>query len=74
MVKLGSGAERLIDDFMLTRGHVPNNESVRDMLVLHSIKPEHLPAEEDIKKLKRHVKAEEKKLVQQPGTPPAPKE
>lgn len=27
MIKLGSGAERLIDAFVLTREHVPNNES-----------------------------------------------
>ena len=51
-----------------------NNESVRDMLGQRGIKPEQLPPEEDIKKLERRVKSEEKKLVQQSGTLPAPKE
>lgn len=42
-----------------------NNQSVRDMLGARNIKPEHLPPEEDIKKLERRVKFEEKKLVEQ---------
>ena len=58
----------------ITREHVQNNESVRDMLGQRGIKPEQLPPEEDIKKLERRVKSEEKRLVQQSGTLPAPKE
>lgn len=58
----------------ITREHVQNNESVRDMLGQRGIKPEQLPPEEDIKKLERRVKSEEKKLVQQSGTLPPPKE
>ncbi len=58
----------------ITREHVQNNESVRDMLGQRGIKPERLPPEEDIKKLERRVKAEEKKLVQLSGTLPAPKD
>ena len=58
----------------ITHEHVQNNESVRDMLGQRGIKPEQLPPEEDIKKLERRVKSEEKKLVQQSGTLPAPKE
>ena len=58
----------------ITGEHVKNNESVRDMLGQRGIKPEQLPREEDIKKLERRVKAEEKKLVQQSGTLPPPKE
>lgn len=57
----------------ITCEHVQNNESVREMLGQCGIKPEQLPAEEDIKKLERRVKAEEKKLVQQSGTLPGPK-
>lgn len=56
----------------ITREHVQNNESVRDMLAQRGIKPEQLPPEEDIKKLERRVKAEEKKLVQRAGKLPAP--
>lgn len=58
----------------ITREHVQNNESVRDMLGQRGIKPEQLAPEEDIKKLERRVKSEEKKLVQQSGTLPPPKE
>lgn len=43
--------------------HVQNNKSVRKMLGERGIKPENLPPEEDIKKLERRVKAEEKKLT-----------
>lgn len=57
----------------ITREHVQNNESVRDMLGQRGIKPERLPPEEDIKKLERRVKTEEKKLVKQSGKLPNPK-
>lgn len=67
------GQEDLRGEHAITREHVQNNESVRDMLGQRGIKPEQLPPEEDIKKLERRVKAEEKKLVQQSGTLPAPK-
>lgn len=42
--------------------HITNNISVRKILLERGIKPEDLPAEEDIKKLERRVIAEEKKL------------
>jgi DNA-damage-inducible protein D len=110
MVPLGSGSERPIEDFMLTRyacyliaqtesrpfadflptltiaaknlatemtnhnviqddlqgegeiagEHVQNNLSVREMLKARGIKPEHLLPEEDVMKLERRVKSEEK--------------
>lgn len=47
----------------ITGEHVKNNESVRDMLGQRGIKPENLPAEEDLKKLERRVKSEENKLA-----------
>jgi DNA-damage-inducible protein D len=43
--------------------HVQNNRSVRTMLVERGIKPEELPAEEDLKKLERRVKSDEKRLI-----------
>lgn len=46
----------------ITREHIQNNKSVREMLGKRGIKPEELPAAEDIKKLERRVAAEEKKL------------
>lgn len=44
----------------ITKEHVQNNSSVRNMLGERGIKPENLPAEEDIQKLERRVKSEEK--------------
>lgn len=46
------------------------NLSVRDMLGARGIKPENLPPEEDVMKLERRVKSEEKKLVKQSGKLP----
>jgi DNA-damage-inducible protein D len=43
--------------------HVKNNKDVREVLQKNHISPENLPAEEDIQKLERRVKSEEKDLV-----------
>ena len=56
----------------ITREHVQNNQSVRGMLGERGIKPEELPREEDIKKLERRVKLDEKKLAQRSGKLPEP--
>ncbi len=48
---------------LITEEHVKNNEDVRNVLIKRGIKPEDLPAAEDIKKLEREVKSEEKKLA-----------
>ena len=56
----------------ITNEHVQNNLSVRDMLGQRGIKPEELPPSEDIKKLERRVKAQEKKLATQAGKLPEP--
>lgn len=55
----------------ITSEHVQNNVSVRDMLDQRGIKPEALPAEEDLKKLERRVKAEDKKLAKNTGKLPS---
>lgn len=46
----------------ITREHVQNNVSVRQMLGQRGIKPEELPAAEDIKKVERRVASNEKKI------------
>lgn len=56
----------------ITQEHVQNNHSVRGMLGQRGIKPEQLPAEEDLKKLERRVKSDEKKLQKQSGRLPSP--
>ena len=52
--------------------HVKNNESVRDMLGQRGIQPEKLAAEEDLKKLERRVKSEEKRLAKRTRLLPPP--
>lgn len=47
----------------ITSEHVQNNADVRNLLVKRGIKPEELPAEEDIKKLERRVKKDELKMA-----------
>lgn len=55
--------------------HLQNNRSVRGTLVKRGIKPEDLPPEEDAKKLKRRVEADERKLRQgAPGFGPTPQD
>jgi DNA-damage-inducible protein D len=54
----------------ITDEHIQNNQSVRDMLGQRDIKPEELPPSEDIKKLERRVKTQEKKIAEQAGKLP----
>lgn len=55
----------------ITWEHIQNNQSVREMLGQRGIKPEELPAAEDIQKLVRRVAKDEKKIEQ--STPKLPK-
>lgn len=43
--------------------HVDNNAAVRDMLLQRGIVPEQLPPGEDVKKVERRLKSEEKRLT-----------
>ena len=54
----------------ITHEHVKNNESVRNMLGQRGIQPEKLAAEEDLQKLERRVKSEDKKLAKHTKTLP----
>ena len=49
----------------ITNEHVKNNRDVRGLLQKSGIKPENLPAEEDVKKIERKVKSEDKKLLKE---------
>ena len=53
----------------ITGEHVANNSSVRGMLGQRGIRPETLPPAEDIKKLERRVKREEKLLAENEKLP-----
>jgi len=57
------GQADLRGEHAITHEHVQNNASVREMLSQRGIQPERLPVEEDLKKLERRVKSEEKKLA-----------
>lgn len=46
--------------------HIKNNKGVRKLLLERGIVPENLPPEEDIKKLERRVKSEEKQISKKP--------
>ena len=54
----------------ITGEHIQNNRSVREMLRQRGIKPENLPPAEDIKKLARRVKTQERKLASVSGKLP----
>ena len=55
----------------ITGEHVQNNLSVREMLGKRGIQPENLPPAEDIRKLERRVKSQEKKIAAQSGKLPS---
>ncbi len=57
----------LYGETLITQEHVQNNSSVREMLGQRGIKPEELPPSEDIKKIERRVKTQEKKMVSDSG-------
>ena len=52
----------LFGEGKITSEHVKNNKDIRDLLDKSGIKPEELPAEEDIKKLERKVKTLDKEI------------
>jgi len=54
--------KNLLGEQPITKEHVQNNKSVREMLGQRGIKPEELPPSEDIKKLERRVAGDEKKI------------
>lgn len=67
MTNLNVEQKDLQGEQSITSEHVQNNASVRSMLGERGIRPEELPPEEDIKKLERRVKREEKKLSDSTG-------
>ena len=54
--------ETLTGELPIAHEHVKNNENMRELLAKSGIRPEALPPEEDIKKLERKLKSEDKKL------------
>lgn len=62
--------KNLMGERPITDEHIQNNSSVREMLGQRGIKPENLPPAEDIKKLERRVKSQEKELAKKSGKLP----
>lgn len=56
-------------ELIITEEHVQNNTGVRNMLGDRGIKPKELPPEEDIKKLERRIKSDEKRLINESKLP-----
>jgi DNA-damage-inducible protein D len=48
--------------------HVTNNEAVRKILLERGIRPETLPAAEDVKKVERRLAAEDRKSLKKPDS------
>lgn len=57
------GSERAISS-----EHITNNQAVRNTLLERGIRPESLPAAEDLKKVERRMASEDKKALNQPDT------
>ena len=66
--------KNLYGEQTITKEHIQNNQSVRQMLGQRGIKPEELPPSEDIKKLERKVARDEKKIEQNSQKLPREKE
>ena len=47
----------------ITNEHIENNEAVRKMLIERGVKPESLPPAEDVKKVKRKLESDDKKVL-----------
>ena len=61
--------KNLYGENSIANEHVQNNESVRGLLTERGIKPEELPPADDLKKLERKVKSDEKKMIKQSALP-----
>jgi len=57
---------QLASERAISNEHISNNEAVRNTLLERGIRPESLPAAEDVKKVERRLAAEEKKSLKNP--------
>ena len=61
-------SKNLYGEPAITGEHVQNNTEIRKMLGERGIKPEELPPAEDIKKLERKTKSQDKKIIEKSGS------
>lgn len=57
---------QMVSKSAISTEHVTNNQAVRNTLLERGIRPEHLPASEDVKKVERRIATEEKKSLKNP--------
>jgi len=58
----------LASESAISREHITNNQAVRKTLLERGIRPERLPAAEDVKKVERRLASEDKKSLKNPDT------
>ena len=59
-------AHQLGSEWAISTEHITNNEAVRNTLLSRGIRPENLPAAEDVKKVERRLASEDKKSIRNP--------
>ncbi|MEI6055868.1 MAG: DNA damage-inducible protein D [Lentisphaerota bacterium] len=60
-------ANQMKSEQQISKEHITNNQSVRKTLIERGIRPESLPPEEDIQKVERKLKSEDKKGLKNPS-------
>jgi DNA-damage-inducible protein D len=58
---------RMTTEGAISSEHITNNQAVRNTLLERGIRPEHLPAAEDVKKVERRIASEDKKALKNPN-------
>jgi DNA-damage-inducible protein D len=61
-------SKNLYGELDITGEHVQNNTEIRKMLGERGIKPEELPLAEDIKRLERRTRSQDKKIIEKSGS------
>ena len=61
-------ANQLGTERAISTEHITNNDAVRKTLLSRGIRPESLPAAEDVKKIERRLTSEDKKSLKNPGS------
>ena len=56
----------MASESFISNEHIANNQAVRNTLLERGIRPEHLSAAEDVKKVERRITSEEKKSIKNP--------
>ncbi len=52
-------------DYQISKEHVENTQEVRRILLKRGVKPEQLPPAEDVKKVERRIKSDDKKILKE---------